>query len=56
MRTAERLKEAMQNAVQIYTPRRFLVATYMVDMQFYTLRGKIGAVDMNVTGAAEHAP
>ena len=56
MRTAERLKEAMQNAVQIYTPRLFLATKYMVDRQFYPLRGKIGSVGMNITGAAEHAP
>ena len=56
MRTAEEMEESMQNSVQIFTTWRFLVTKYMVDRKFYPLRVKIGAVDMNITGAAEHAP
>ena len=33
-----------------------MVTMAMVDSQFDPLRGKIVAVNMNVTGAAEHAP
>ena len=46
----------MQNDVQIYTPRGFLVTKSMVDRKLYPLMVKIRSVDINITSAAEHAP
>ena len=44
----------MKTYLHIYALRDFLITTDLVDRKFDPIRGKIGAVDIIITGAVEN--
>ena len=44
----------MKTYLYIYALRGFLITIDLLDRKFDPLRGKIGAIDIIITGAIEH--